>query len=497
MDRRTFMKLGLVGIGAAGLGAAASSCAATGSSVAPAQSSAGKRVRGATDVSFGQSVDALIVGSGAAGLSAAMPLVEAGHSVVIAEKDSLLGGDSFLSTGIFRVVGSDFQKKAGVDGSIDDAWNAKKATFTSDERGDARFMALQEAIFRAQPEWIDKAVSYQAEFQDPSAYVKAGSPADLVIPKAGLGTMTGVLTPIRDALSEKGAVFRTNLTATNFIVNEKNLICGMRFYASESESNVDVEARIVIMATGGFACNRAMVHDNLPQREHLGVYPYLSDGSGIQMMARSQAARDDLSLPGPLIGDIPVVSAWGLFGPIVAVSPLGARFAREDDRNACAEAAFEQGFGSWWSIFDSQIAEGVQASSAARAVQNNPRSVVGPCNSLDDLAQAMRVDADALKSSFDEYDQAVEAGKDEKFGRTAFLKSLKPPYHAIVQHPIAYKTLGGVRTDERAQVLTATNERIANLLAAGSCAAGRSEGMAHNAAFGLIAGRTAVDLLEG
>lgn len=68
---------------------------------------------GQPQVSFSTSVDVLILGSGMAGLSAAMDPSEAGLSVMVAEKLDALGGESYESNAVMEVCGSQLQKDAG------------------------------------------------------------------------------------------------------------------------------------------------------------------------------------------------------------------------------------------------------------------------------------------------------------------------------------------------------------------------------------------------
>src|SRR5699024_9800913 len=81
---------------------------------------------GQPPVSFSTSVDVLVVGSGIAGLSAAMAPAEAGLSVMVAEKLSLLGGESYSSNGIMHVAGSKLQQAAGIAQTAEEAWPARK-----------------------------------------------------------------------------------------------------------------------------------------------------------------------------------------------------------------------------------------------------------------------------------------------------------------------------------------------------------------------------------
>jgi hypothetical protein len=61
-------------------------------------------------------VDVLVVGSGAAGLSAALAACEAGASrVLVAESEGVVGGSSRLSGGLIMGAGTRYQRALGID----------------------------------------------------------------------------------------------------------------------------------------------------------------------------------------------------------------------------------------------------------------------------------------------------------------------------------------------------------------------------------------------
>ena len=112
------------------------------------------------------------------------------------------------------------------------------------------------------------------------------------------------------------------------------------------------------------------------------------------------------------------------------------------------------------------------------------------------VERGLGIAPEALKAVFDGYGEAVDAGKDDAFGRTAFLQEIEPPYYALKQFPVRYKTRGGVRTDADGRLLNAAGSAIANVYACGSVAAGSVEGLATNGAFGLIVGRAVAKALD-
>lgn len=221
MQRRAFFKL----VGAAAAVAAAPAFSAC--SVVSTPSAEGTGVLGQPAVSFSASVDVLILGSGVAGLSAAMDPAEAGLSVMVAEKLDVLGGESYESNAVMDVVGSKVQKDAGITESCDDVWPGRRETLRAAGVTDLDFA---KRLFYAAPEWVDRMRdSYGAQFADPATYTANEANRRRVLPKNGIGDTESIMMPLRDKLSSKGVQFSTGYCASAFILDEDNHVCGVRF----------------------------------------------------------------------------------------------------------------------------------------------------------------------------------------------------------------------------------------------------------------------------
>lgn len=498
MERRAFFKLaGASAVLAAAGGLAACSGADVPAPLAPPSSegeNANSQVADDPAVSFTSDVDVLVVGSGIAGLSAAMAPLEEGRSVLIAEKLDLLGGESYASTGVMHVSGSAVQKEAGITVTADQAWDARKQEFADAGVTDFDFA---KRLFLAAPDWVDHVVdTYGAQFEDPRDYVQSGGPAGILLPKRGIGDMESVMTPLRDGLTDKGATFSTGVRGTAFILDEADNVCGMRFRDVKTNAPVDVRARLVVVATGGFASSQPLVHANVPSQERIGCYTTASMGEGQKLCAYLGGQLNDMDKAAPLTSDLPQVAAWGLFGPVLIVDALGHRFAREDEVNAAANACVADERGYWWTVFGQGLSTGAQARSVAQVTAKNAKRLVGPFDDVEALAGGLGVPADTLKDAFSQYDHLVSEGKDPDFGRVAYLQKIEPPYYALKQFPVRYKTRGGARTDGDGRLLKASGSVIPNVYCCGSVAAGSVAGLATNGAFGLIVGRAVAKALD-
>jgi succinate dehydrogenase/fumarate reductase flavoprotein subunit len=115
------------------------------------------------------------------------------------------------------------------------------------------------------------------------------------------------------------------------------------------------------------------------------------------------------------------------------------------------------------------------------------------------LAAKLGVDAGALEKSVALYNRYCAAGEDEQFGRDpkTLIPLLEGPFYAFTSGPILAWSNGGPRRNENAQVLNMSGQPIAGLYAAGTVSSTYSwckDGGFHIAdalAFGRVAGRHA------
>lgn len=495
IERRNFLKALGIGTAAALAGGAAIGCSATEMLETKETAAEGYFLASAAGgVSFTQSTDVLVIGSGIAGFSAAMAPLEAGFKVMLTDRQNLLGGESYASNGVFTVAATKIQKSAGILTSLDEAWERRCAiSGWSGERA-----AYQKAIFDLSSEWVDIAVeTYGSAFAERSKYDDAAE--DLILPKGGIGDMESVMTPIRDKMASLGLVTNLGITATSLIVGPDGAVAGARFVDQKASAKIDVSAKKVVIATGGFIGNHRMVCDYLPKHAEAGCLSTCSYsmGEGLKLAGDLGCSLADMENSDNLVADLPAVSAWGAFAPTVQLNPSGKRFAPEDDRFAAANRCFNDGLGYWWTVFDNQLMQSFQAAMIAQFNQKNTGRLIGPFEDVASLANALGVDEQALSSTLSEYDAAVKSGEDPQ-GKKHWLQSLSAPYYAVKSFPRSFRTRGGVNVDLRGQALSSggASKAVENLYCCGSAAVGCEDGLSACAGSGLLVGRSIVEDLS-
>lgn len=489
-DRRGFLK-GALASGAVLLAGGAM----VGCSGEKEPASDGDTLVGFEPVNFSEETDVLIVGTGIAGLSAAMDPVEAGFKVMLADKRDTYGGESFMACGVMNVAGSQHQKKAGVEGDPVASW--EKYAPVIEKKGETDDMEYKKNVYLKQTEWADRVeADYGAQFQPLEDYMNTGAPTSMLLPQHGIGDMTTVLTPLIEGLQDKGATVELNRKATNFIIDADGNPTGVRFVDQSNGKIIDVKAKKIVLATGGFSCNQEMVSEFMPQQAKLCPLTVYSMGEGHELGRSIGGVYSRMDMDSNRMSDLAQVTVWGYFGRNVQVTPMGRRFIKEDQSHDSPSAVAEQGFGYWWSIFDHQLIEGSQAWNVETNMKAHADRLVGPCDTLDDLAAAMDVPADNLKATFAEYDGYVDAGEDAAFGKKLFLEKLEAPYYALKHFPFRYKTHGGLKIATDSQLVDAKGEPIANVYCCGSTTPDSGSDLAPNAGSGLVTGQAVVASLQ-
>lgn len=455
-------------------------------------------VVGSADINFTKEADILIIGTGISGLAAGMEPALAGKSIIFAEKKDSFGGDSLTSCWFMFAYGTKPQLEAGYETTIDDAWEMVAES--------------QSAMFDYPwwPEWAKGKYYANTEFMDCAienfgcTFIEPCTPDELprlsssvMLPGTGIAGGYGcIMSPIQSRLEELGAEFCYGLRATALIKDTPDgAVIGCRFTDRESGEIVDIKAASVVLATGGFIDNGEMMAQYLPEWANYGtlVHGSLGEGHMMAFAAGAQAVGMDTSISAHycnLMGDLPNVTTWGYWVPLVLVLPNGKRFIQEGQSHDAAQAAVDAGYREWWVIFDQRAFDNRCVSTSVNNNVSLHGDVYCKADTLEELAAGMDVPVDALLTTFAEYDGYVEAGEDAAFGKTSWLESLQAPYHALKLNVVRYKTSGGLLCGPNNQALDTNDEEIPGLYACGAVALASQASVSSCAATGYFTGKT-------
>ena len=236
----------------------------------------------------------------------------------------------------------------------------------------------------------------------------------------------------------------------------------------------NITAKAVVMATGGFGANAKMVAEYKPSLEGFGSTnsPAIT-GDGIKMVKAVGGDLVDMTEiqthPTVVHKKTAMITEAVRGEGAILVNREGKRFVSElETRDVVSKAELEQTGKSAFLVFDQEVREKL---GAINGYVRKGFTVEGA--TVEELAGKIGVDAKGLVETMAKYNGYVKAGEDKDFGKTALPRELvKAPFYAIEVSPAVHHTMGGVRINTNAEVLTADGKVIPGLFAAGEITGG-------------------------
>ena len=454
--------------------------------------------------------DVVVIGSGFAGLAAAIEAANAGASVIILEKMKGRGGNSVISDGLVAAAGSALQRGHGIEDSPQDMFaDMLKAGLGLNHPELVQLLVEKSA---ATLQWtIDELrVQYQKKVTQLGGHSRPRS--HTTCNQSGAIIIRQMLAKI-NAL---GITVRSRVYFEKFIRDTNESIIGVKvrdgyqFPEADSGSAKYIKAsKAVVLASGGYANDVAFrsIQDPRLDKEIDTTNKRATTGEALIEALRIGAAPVHLSWIqlGPWASpDEPMYGFGPLFASYVAmpygimVDPAtGKRFVNElADRKIRADAILNLGRPSI-GIADFQ---GVQAS-GQNIDKCLKRNVVKSFDDLTQLAKNYAIPETSLRETVEEYNNYVLTRQDQAFEKP-ILEGAQPlveaPFYGIRLWPKVHHTMGGVRINTDAQVINLDGLPIDGLYAAGEVTGGvhgacrlGSCAITDCLVFGRIAGRNA------
>lgn len=278
----------------------------------------------------------------------------------------------------------------------------------------------------------------------------------------------------------------TDTAATELITDGAGTVIGVKAEDKDG-STYDISAsQAVILCTGGFAANGEMLvkyntmwgnmtadvkHDNSPGNTGDGIV--MAEAIGAQLDGMDNIMMFPL---GDFV-DTGDVTAVGIFNGSsnLFINTHGERFVDETlSRFDICRAVFEQDDHYYYAVTDG-INSGMGDVDEADIQRSVEHGALYRGDTLEELAENLGIDPQVLTATVEQYNQACTTFEDEKFGRTTFADGSaieKAPFYATPLQPVAHITIGGIVTDEDGHVLDQGGQIIAGLYAAGETVAG-------------------------
>ena len=411
--------------------------------------------------------DVVIVGAGGAGLTAAVRATQEGAKVLVLEKMPMVGGNSLKASGGMNCAGTKFQEAAGITDSgvqefIEDTMN-----------GGHQLNDL--ALVTTMAENSSDAVNWLESIGAPLPKVAATGGTThkyLHSPEDGSPVGAYLEAKLSEEAEKQGIEIMLNTTATEIIMVD-GVAAGVK--AEDAEHEYTVNAKAVILATGGFGANFELMCSfnpslaNAVTTNHPGA-----TGDGILMAEAVGAATVDMEQiqlhPTVYQATSMLVSEKMRSLGAILVNQEGKRFTNDlATRDAVSAAELEQTGGYAYIIFDQNLVDNNK--SAAQYIEQG-MAVSG--DTYEALAEAMGVDVDAFVETMNTWNQAVADGEDKEFGRNNGMDAdlSTAPFYAIQIAPGIHHTMGGIKIDTETQIIDTEGNVIPGLFAAGETTGG-------------------------
>lgn len=445
-----------------------------------------------------EQADVVIIGGGGAGMVAAIELSKAGKKAVLLEKMPILGGSSLLATSGMNVVGSQPQKDAGINDTVDifvkDSLHLGKGENDKD-----LIRILGEKSNDAYQWFVDHGGKLQLQKGKTGGTTNA---RQLYTPAGGIGRY--MIDIIKPALLESGADARVNSKVVKIIQNDKGEVTGV-LVKGKNTGLYQIDAKTVILATGSYANNGKLIAKLQPQFD--GIITTAQPGShgdGLQLASKVGAQINHLERvqmhPNAAAGTTIMIGQTLRNNGGILVNNTGKRFIDDQaPRNTLGPAILKQPGGYAFLIYNDEIAKKRQ-----KIHEGYVRlGFVKEADSPKELAAALGLPEKQFVETMENYGKFYDQKADPEFGRKELLSSLRGKLYAIQVIPGIGGTLGGLKANTRMQVLDTNGKVIPNLLACGEVV-GEWHGMDRyggnavtgNIVFGKIAAQTALDNLK-
>ena len=461
-----------------------------------------------------ETCDLVIVGAGGAGMTAALQAADLGvQNIILLEKTGSTGGNTSRATGGMNA--------------------AKTAAQDKNEWKDATAAAVEKTIAGAKekyPELADLIATVEAQFEaykaNPVGYFDSPElfALDTMVGGKGINNLDLVMTLVNNsadaidwlatkdanlvsvgsfggasvmrihrALTAEGKTtpvgaylvktltaavegcdqidLRINSAATELVVTDGK-VTGVK--VTSDHGDYTITAKAVILASGGFGADLDRVAEYQP-----GLKGFVTTnaptitGDGIDMAVAVGAATvdmDQIQIHPSVYTETSALITEGIRGDgAILVNQKGERFVNElETRDVVSAAELAQEGGYAYTIVDQKM---MDASATYAGYFTKGYAVKG--ETYAELAEALGMDAATFEQTMNDWNAAVEAQNDPAFGRLSFAKPLDTaPYYAIKVAPGIHHTMGGLKINTSAEVLTEAGEAIPGLFAAGEVTGG-------------------------
>ncbi len=431
------------------------------------------------------SADIVVIGAGASGTAAGWAAAEKGLKVVTLEKQATVGGTGKFSEGIFAVESS-MQRNWNYGLTKDEAF--QKIMNYGHWRGNAKMVR---AFVDKSADTIDWMIKNGVKFEK----LFSNYPNGLYTWHIYEGRGAGWINLFQKKYKEAGQTLLTNTWGEELITDKDGRVIGVKATNKQGDK-ITVNAKATIIATGGFFDNKEMREKYLRFPDADGLAQTGKTGDGIRMAWSVGGGKEGAEVqasyrPGPRgISTTNHVSATAK-QPHLWLTPKGDRFCDEKIMLEWPFAgnALERIGGTMYVVYDQatldhmekdqgiDLGVGVMVPVGTKLTKYQEQFADAQkagwafkADTLEGLAKATGMNPEKLAKTVEAYNGFCAVRHDAEFAKDpAYLREVKTgPFYAIKSVASSLGTLGGIKANERFEVVTQNEDPIPGLFAAGN-----------------------------
>lgn len=430
----------------------------------------------------------LIIGGGAAGMSAAASALEAGIKTMVVEANPAVGGNGLFPRGIFG-VDSVVQRKKLVFADKDKVFT--DCMEYSHWKIDGRIIRTLIDKSGDTISWLmDKGV----EFCDVVHHIPNQAPEVFHITKTEENAGRAVINALKKFCEDMGITILTSTRGKSLLLDDDRTVCGA-ICVDKDGNELQIHAKKVIICTGGFSGNKEMIakyYPNFKPEEVAEGGGMRHPGDGVRMALEAGADIEGnfaMEIAAPKIKGYEALNLLLGKPHNVWLNRFGRRFADEGivyNFAQAANACMRQPGGEMWVVFNQAMIEQVlrdgrdmielihiplnaEEKLADTITEAEKDGILCKADSFAGLAEFIGCSAENVEDSLNEYNAFCNSGRDALFAKEArYLKPLvSGPFYGIKAGADMLITHGGVRVNEMFQALDSNFMPVDNLFIAG------------------------------
>lgn len=426
--------------------------------------------------------DLVIIGGGPAGLAAAISAREAGlKNIILIEKLDILSGNGKYDMNFYDLINSEAQKARGINDTVESLIADNSNPLDTPER----IKAQAEGAF-VLDKWL-RSFGVKLNYN----YGKRGHMAE-----SNAYAGAHVQDSMENKVKKLGIDIRTGTKGLDLIMKDGKA-AGVK--VQNGNNFYDINAKAVILATGGFSANKELLKKYVPGSEVFQTSNQIgATGDFIPVFEKNNIKTANLEV----LNIFPFIirqtrDLTGGGDGFILVNKEGKRFTSESityaTRFSTAQKILDQTDSAAFYIYDQKLYD-----SSFRLQKHTAQGLHIKADTLDELADKLGIDKNNLKSTVEEFNKAVRGEIKDPFREKPTKKEFmsEGPYYGVQVESAIHMTRGGVVADEKTQVLYDNGNIVNGLYAAGEVANSNSGAYSAAVIFGRIAGQEAAKYIN-